>query len=288
MDFLKKLKYITLSDAYIGNIILKAKIKSLNIYISEEVKTMKLMEKLQARVTNYEIIKHVGFNHEQGHIWEVKNRRTNEVLTLSTGQITGNRETAANGYKSKNKFKHKDTSKSVTHRMSNTRIYHIWKQLKSRCNNPSQQQYETYSKIGYDPRWEQFSNFYEDMHETYQDGLTIDRIHNDKPYGPNNCRWATRSQQQRNRRATVKIKLYDELEYKACAADLADAFGISQRAFSDRLRLNYDLNTALFKPVKGKDRFEGLSEAEKQKFIIESNKLLEPIINEALEVLCNE
>ena len=90
MDFLKKLKYITLSDAYIGNIILKAKIKSLNIYISEEVKTMKLMEKLQARVTNYEIIKHVGFNHEQGHIWEVKDRRTNEVLTLSTGQITGN------------------------------------------------------------------------------------------------------------------------------------------------------------------------------------------------------
>ena len=127
------------------------------------------------------------------------------------------------------------------------------------------------------------------MHETYQDGLTIDRIDNDKPYGPNNCRWATRSQQQRNRRLTVKTKFYDELEYKACVADLADAFGLSNQTLNDRLRANYDIYTALSKPIKGnKNRFSELSEVEKQKFIIESNKLLEPIINEALEVLCNQ
>ena len=248
---------------------------------------MKLQEKLQARTDKYEIIKHIDFNHNEGHIWEVKDRRTNEVLTLNTDQITNSRCTAANGYK--RSFKQKATAKSVTHGKSDTRFYRIWKQLKSRCNNPSQQQYETYSKIGYDPRWKTFDNFYDDMYETYQDGLTIDRIDNDKPYGPNNCRWATRSQQQRNRRATVRTKFYDELEYKACVADLADAFGISNRALNDRLRANYDIYTALLKPVKGSEnKFSELSEGEKQQFIIDSNKLLEPIISEALEVLCNQ
>lgn len=248
---------------------------------------MKLQDKLQARTTTYEIIKHVDFNHNEGHIWEVKDRRTNEVLTLNTNQITNSKCTAANGYK--RSFKQKPTAKSVTHGKSDTRFYRIWKQLKSRCNNPSQQQYETYSKIGYDPRWESFDNFYEDMYETYQDGLTIDRIDNDKPYGPSNCRWATRSQQQRNRRLTVKTKFYDELEYKACVADLADAFGLSNQTLNDRLRANYDIYTALLKPIKGsEDKFEKLSEAEKQEFIMKSNKMLEPIINEALEALCNQ
>ena len=60
---------------------------------------MKLQEKLQARTNKYEIIKHVDFNHNEGHIWEVKDRRTNEVLTLNTNQITNSGCTAANGYK---------------------------------------------------------------------------------------------------------------------------------------------------------------------------------------------
>ena len=45
---------------------------------------MKLMEQLQARTNKYEIIKQVDFNHNEGHIWEVRDRRTNEVLTLGT------------------------------------------------------------------------------------------------------------------------------------------------------------------------------------------------------------
>ena len=60
---------------------------------------MKLQDKLQTRTDKYEIIKHIDFNHNEGHIWEVKDRRTNEVLTLNTNQITNSRCTAANGYK---------------------------------------------------------------------------------------------------------------------------------------------------------------------------------------------
>lgn len=95
--------------------------------------------------------------------------------------------------------------RSTKHGLSYSRIHRIWKAMKERCTNPNNSHFKHYGSrgISYDPKWEDFRNFYEDMKEGYSDKLTIDRIDVDGNYCKSNCRWATNSQQQLNKRKIV-------------------------------------------------------------------------------------
>lgn len=75
--------------------------------------------------------------------------------------------------------------------------------MKTRCLNAKQQRYSDYGGRGIRvcARWlKSFENFLADLGER-PPGKTLDRINNDGDYEPGNCRWATSSEQQRNRRA---------------------------------------------------------------------------------------
>lgn len=169
--------------------------------------------------------------------------------------------------------------------MTRTRFYRIWKQMKSRCNNPSQQQYETYRKIGYDNRWDVFENFYDDMYDTYEEGLTLLRIDGSKPYGPDNCRWADRYTQQRNMKSNRKVEVCDGVEVNLI--NLTDAYGMNNNTARNRLdKCGWDLTKTLCTPTK-KDpfNFSELSEAEQAEWLHKSNKLLESIVEDAVNQL---
>lgn len=81
------------------------------------------------------------------------------------------------------------------------REYHSWNCMKNRCNNSNLKEYKNYGGRGitYDPKWETFEGFYEDMGER-PENTSLDRIDVNGNYCKENCRWATKEEQQRNQR----------------------------------------------------------------------------------------
>lgn len=81
--------------------------------------------------------------------------------------------------------------------------YISWKSMRQRCEYEEHDSYKSYGGRGIriHPRWARFENFLQDMGDR-PDGHTLDRINSDGHYGPGNCRWATPSEQARNRKTT--------------------------------------------------------------------------------------
>lgn len=104
-------------------------------------------------------------------------------------------------------------SKNVKHGKRHTRIYNIWSNIKARCTNPNEKAYPYYGRKGIticDEWRNDFMSFYNwSMEHGYNDELTIDRINNQKGYQPDNCRWITFLEQQRNKTNNVLIN-YNE------------------------------------------------------------------------------
>lgn len=95
--------------------------------------------------------------------------------------------------------------------MHSKRLYWVWADMLSRCRCATHKGYANYGGRGIVvcERWQTFANFAEDMGERPEGGM-LDRIDNDGNYEPSNCRWATRKEQNSNRRSCIYVECEGE------------------------------------------------------------------------------
>lgn len=139
-----------------------------------------------------------------------------------------------------------------THGMKNTPEWRVWAAMKDRCYNPNAQRYAVYGARGIAicDRWrDSFEAFYEDMGPRPEAGYQIDRIDNDGPYEPGNCRWATAKQNTRNRR---NKRMLTHEGRTLCVAEWAEVRGFHRNDILSRLQRGWSVAEALDTPKGGR------------------------------------
>lgn len=101
----------------------------------------------------------------------------------------------------------------VKHGMAGTRTYRIWKSMLTRCHNENAKYWKNYGGKGIfvcDEWRKSFQKFLDDMGVCPSGDHTIERVDNLIGYAADNCRWATRAEQNRNTKRNVWIELFGE------------------------------------------------------------------------------
>lgn len=117
----------------------------------------------------------------------------------------------------------KSNRSNPIHGLTGTRIHGVWASMMNRCYMKSHHAYGGYGGRGIFvcERWHSIENFFADMGHAPK-GSSIDRIDNDGPYSPENCRWATRAEQAKNRRNNRMITIEGRTQ---CLRDWCREYG---------------------------------------------------------------
>ena len=115
----------------------------------------------------------------------------------------------------------------------------------SRCTNPKGKDYVKYKERTPPDIWKDFSVFFKEMGNRPSVKHTIDRIDNDKPYGPGNCRWATAEEQSLNRKSNRYMTYLGQTK---TISEWAKKLDIGYSTLRNRLDLGYSDEEALTKP----------------------------------------
>ena len=153
---------------------------------------------------------------------------------------------------------------TIKHGLSRTPEYRAWQMMRLRCTNPKNAAWPNYGGRGITvcDRWlNSVAAFVADMGLKPSPHHELDRIDNDRGYEPSNCRWATRSENDRNRRSTVWVDYQGE---RVRLIELLERHGIPGDTYAKRIGLGWSMKRALTTPVRSK-RPNGLGPPPKQR-----------------------
>lgn len=142
-------------------------------------------------------------------------------------------------------FKHGDARNGRV-----TSLHKIWRSMIGRCYCKTQPAYNAYGGRGIKicDSWLHdyvcFRNWA--IANGYSNMLTLDRIDNNGDYSPNNCRFATRKEQARNRRSSKFITFRGRTQTQAA---WAEELGMKQETISYRTRKGWPAAKILFRPL---------------------------------------
>lgn len=187
----------------------------------------------------------------QHSLWRVKCRCGNEAIKLGKELTKGNIKSCSTSCRY-----HKEAIglANTTHGMSGHPAFFVWRSMLDRCRLPTHHAWKNYGGRGIQvcEEWiESFETFWADMGPSYRPGLTLERKNNSLGYAKENCKWATRKEQNNNRRDNIKVKTpWGELN----AGEAADRAGIKRTTLlyriehhwpSDRLFIPADFNNRI-------------------------------------------
>ena len=138
----------------------------------------------------------------------------------------------------------------ATHGKYHAPEHNSWSNMIQRCTNPRNRKFYAYGARGITvcDRWlTSFENFLTDMGSRPGPEYSIERVENDKGYEKANCKWATRTEQQRNTRRNRTLTYRGETK---CRAQWAQERGLSPEALRSRLRKGWSVERALTTPSR--------------------------------------
>lgn len=138
--------------------------------------------------------------------------------------------------------------------------YRSWSNMWQRCTNPKNNRYHLYGGAGVliCERWQIFELFLQDMGPRPSREHSIERLDNDADYSPDNCVWATRQEQGRNKSNNRRVEING---IEQCVVQWAEQAGISQKLIHARLRRG-ERGAALLRPKEPRASRRGRTDTE--------------------------
>jgi hypothetical protein len=136
--------------------------------------------------------------------------------------------------------------------------FNSWHNMIARCTYPAHPSYKYYGAIGIAvcERWFTFANFIADMGPKPTRAHSLDRLNKDVGYCPENCRWATRKEQDANLRRSVRLTLNGVTR---SIPEWSDVVGIRQITLRCRKQMGWSDERTLTTPINETAQYNGLS-----------------------------